>query len=832
MAFTVGNQKENLFSRLRSMQPAKRLDLFRSSQAVSGSSPFSMLTPTQFAELFPKYYLKQKPDVRGFYDALSNKKRQGGEAGATSDGSTANVATGEKVTNVVKAKEIYDYLRAKGVDQVHAAGIVNNMKYESAFNSGAIGDGGTSGGLFQHHASRFTAMKNYVGEDWKTNWKKQIDFALTEGEMKSYLGRNFANARDSSMGFTTVFERPANTAQTAAYRAGTADGYASAMEGKGGEPAGGQTPGGNYMLSTSGSVIPRDKGLYNPGNEEQCATLSKGFNPDIGRSSTWTVVPGQIKPGVVVATMRYNLPGGDRTGAGYHTGVALSAPDQDGNFLLLDQSNGNSPKVRTVNANSYSGGSMGGKTSFGLISSGGRLHDEQSLEALKFAADRAPDDETKRKIMGNYEAVTKGAEKGSDTGGASVSINQNPNSEDVPGPQSNLQQQETIKSIQTASVGDMMRMVGDMAGLFNRGEGLGDADEMNFIADASFQKNSEVLIRRLMKDYNLKPQQAAGIVGNLASESNVRGKPLTAGAQETNKKRGRGGLGWGQWTGERRKEFESFASKYGKDKNIKNATSNPEVNYQFLKKEFDTTQKHVIENVRNAKTLEQATYQGLTFEKPGWSLKHTGQGKHKHTSMKSYDEVSTMKSAGGGQWQDRMKFARQTAGYYDTAERQKAEATKMASQQARPEAPQVQTATVKPVSRFQELYDTARMYVDKAKGLYGEAFARNKPKAEATPAPSVLDKTPIKDLQPGVYSAPGSFDKNMMEPEPMAKDKQSFNMNQVPQERQQTPTVIDKFLERKNAEFPSPSLERHAFTIRQQQPTVGANYMHMGTDTA
>lgn len=830
MAFTVGSQKENMFARLRNMMPAKRLDVFRSSQEGRGSSPFSMLTPTEFAELFPKYYLKLKPDVRGFYDALSNRKRQGGEAGATTDSSpTANVSNGEKVTNVVKAKEIYDYLRQKGVDHVHASGIINNMKYESAFNSGAMGDHDTSGGLFQHHASRFTAMKNYVGENWKTNWRKQIDFALTENEMKTYLGKNFANARDSSMGFTTVFERPANTASTAAYRASTADGYASAMEGKGGEPAGGQTPGGNYVLSTSGSVVPRDKGLYDPGNEEQCATLSKGFNPDIGRSSTWTVVPGQIKPGVVVATMRYNLPGGDRTGAGYHTGVALSAPDSKGNFLLLDQSNGDSPKVRTVNANSYGGGSMGGTTSFGLISSNGRLHDEQSLEALKFAADRAGDEETKRRIMDNYEAVTKGEMAGGQTGGSSVSVNENPNAEGVPGPQTNLQQQEAVKSIQTASVGDMMRMVGDMAGFFSRGEGLGDADEMKFIADSSFKKNSEVLIRRLMKDYNLKPHQAAGVVGNLASESSIRGKPLTAGAQETGKGRGSGGLGWGQWTGTRRKEFEKFAAQYGKVNNIKNAVHNPEVNYQFLKKEFDTTHKHVIENVRNAKSIEQATYQGLNYERPGWSLE--GRGKHK--SFKSFEHVAAMKSSAPGLFQDRMKFAKESAGYYNMAEQQKAEATRLARREMGPPMPEnIQTATIKPTSRFQELYDTAKMYVNKAKDLYGTSFAGQKPKAEAAPAPSVMDKTPIKDTPPGVYPAPEGLDRNMMTPEPMMKDKQSFNMRQTPTETPQTPTVIDKFMERKNAEFSSPSLERHAFTIRQQQPTIGANYMHMGTDTA
>jgi hypothetical protein len=95
-----------------------------------------------------------------------------------------------------------------------------------------------------------------------------------------------------------------------------------------------------------------------------------------------------------------------------------------------------------------------------------------------------------------------------------------------------------------------------------------------------------------------------------------------------------------------------------------------------------------------------------------------------------------------------------------------------------------------------------------------------------------MDKTPTQNLPPGVYSGPEGLDKNMMTPEPMTKDKQSFNMNQIPSERQQTPTVIDKFMERKSAEFSSPSLERHAFTIRQQQPTIGANYMHMNTDTA
>ncbi len=811
MAFTVGNQKENLFSKLKNMMPAKRLDTFRSSQASGAASPFSMLTPTEFAELFPKYYLKQKPDVRGFFDALSTRKRQGGEAGATGD-STANVATGEKVTNTVRAKEIYDYLRSKNIDHVHAAGIINNMKYESAFNSGAIGDGGTSGGLFQHHASRFTAMKNYVGDDWKTNWKRQIDFALTEGDMKTYLGRNFANARDASMGFTSDFERPANTAQTAAYRASTADGYASAMEGKGGEPAGGQTPGGNYTLSTSGSVVPRNRSLYDSGNEEQCATLSKGFNPDIGRSSTWTVVPGQIKPGVVVATMRYNLPGGDRTGSGYHTGVALSAPDEKGNFLILDQSNGNAPKVRTVNANSYGGGSMGGQTSFGLISSGGRLHDEQSLEALKFAADRAGDDETKKKIMGNYEAVTKGAERGPETGGSAVTVNQNPNAEGVPGPQSNLQQQEAVKSIQTASVGDMFRMVGDMAGFFNRGEGLGGKGRHK-----SHERGHHLAAQPQVPKEKAQPMDMEKLLAIIRKK-------------ETN-----------SFEGDYKADLSTRELKPGQKKMTASGA------YQYTNGtwrdvlENELGMKDVLDKYPRAVDAPKAVQDQVTatrFQKWRDSGRSDREILLHHFTGNFAGKLEKGAQKGNPTPEKYIAQSNKFALEYDKSYKptQVAAASEAPVQTTRkemgPPIPEAQTATVKPAAGFQELYDNAKTYLDKFKDFYGTSIAKQKPQVEATPAPSVLDKTPIKDLSPGVYPLPEGLDKSMMSPEPIAKDKQSFNMRQVPAERQQDPTVIDKFLERKSAEFPSPSLERHAFTIRQQQPTIGANYMHMETDTA
>ena len=482
MAFNVGTQQLNSFNKFKQMNLSRRLEEFnRFNKRSDSPTPFSYLTPTQFAELFPKYYMEKLPDVGGFFKALRTQKELGGEGktygphGNTSD-QTAVPSSGARVTNIVKAKEIYDYIRSKGVDHNHAIGIVNNIRHESNFDSGIVNpndNGGPSGGLFQHHdgrdSNRFTQMTSYVGEGWQKNWKKQIDFALTEAPMKKYLATDYPNMYDASRGFTTTFEVPANKEAVAESRLGTLKGYSDAVSGPPGSATAMPTPGGggNYEITSSGYVVPKDKTAYSPGNEQQCATLAKGFNPDIGRSSGWSVVPGEIKPGVAVATMRYNLPGGDRTGSGYHSGIAMSAPDKDGNFLLLEQFNGQPPRVRPVNIK-YGGGAMGGSTEFGLISSNGKLHTEQSVEALNYGA-KISGEENQKIIQNNINSISNGNTAGvaqgvADSGSVSTPTDQ---------PQTNLQQQDTVKSIQTATIGDMFKMVGDLAGFFMRGEGVG-----------------------------------------------------------------------------------------------------------------------------------------------------------------------------------------------------------------------------------------------------------------------------------------------------------------------------------------------------------------------
>ena len=93
------------------------------------------------------------------------------------------------------------------------------------------------------------------------------------------------------------------------------------------------------------------------------------------------------------------------------------------------------------------------------------------------------------------------------------------------------------------------------------------------------------LSRQLMKDFDLSPGAAAGFAGNLHWECNgfktlQEIKPVVKGS--------RGGYGWAQWTGPRRREFEAWAKENDLDLDSR------EANYGFLKHELKTTEKRVI----------------------------------------------------------------------------------------------------------------------------------------------------------------------------------------------------------------------------------------------
>ena len=118
-------------------------------------------------------------------------------------------------------------------------------------------------------------------------------------------------------------------------------------------------------------------------------------------------------------------------------------------------------------------------------------------------------------------------------------------------------------------------------------------------AAQSFSEKSAALMPKLMSDFGLTKEQAAGVLGNLGHE--------TGGfrhMQELNPLGGgRGGLGWAQWTGPRRKAFEAYSRFMGLNPNSDAA------NYGFFKHELTHNYAHALRNLRGTSTVDEAMRQ-------------------------------------------------------------------------------------------------------------------------------------------------------------------------------------------------------------------------------
>ena len=117
--------------------------------------------------------------------------------------------------NRVSSQEVYNYLVEKhGLSHNKAMGILSNIAGESDFIINAVGDNGSSYGLFQYNiaGNRRENMIEYVGEDWETDWKGQVDFIFEEdnkdSRMKQYLEKEYNSIEDAAHSFQFNFERP------------------------------------------------------------------------------------------------------------------------------------------------------------------------------------------------------------------------------------------------------------------------------------------------------------------------------------------------------------------------------------------------------------------------------------------------------------------------------------------------------------------------------------------------------------------------------------------------------------------------------------------------
>lgn len=153
-----------------------------------------------------------------------------------------------------------------------------------------------------------------------------------------------------------------------------------------------------------------------------------------------------------------------------------------------------------------------------------------------------------------------------------------------------------------------------------------------------FGDRAAALMKDLMNDYRLTKAQAAGIVGNLAHESNG----LQAGIEGTS---GDHALGWAQWTGPRRKAFEDYAAKNNM------AVTDPAANYGFMKHELATTHKDAISKVKATSTVAESTRAWHdSYEKSGdVDLKSGTIVKPKHyASREKYANQAAGMDLGGG----------------------------------------------------------------------------------------------------------------------------------------------------------------------------------------
>ena len=102
----------------------------------------------------------------------------------------------------VSDMEIYNYLiNEKKLDKNKSIGILANIKGESDFRIGVTEktDAANKGiGLFQFtFPTRKSGLLKKV-PDYKTNWKGEIDYFLSEPEAKRYLKQNFNTGNEAA----------------------------------------------------------------------------------------------------------------------------------------------------------------------------------------------------------------------------------------------------------------------------------------------------------------------------------------------------------------------------------------------------------------------------------------------------------------------------------------------------------------------------------------------------------------------------------------------------------------------------------------------------------
>ena len=399
MAFNVPTQRKDMFGSLKRMTVGQRVNAFKETSSSGAASPFSLLTPAEFAELFPKYYQRGLPDVGGFREAISKKSSQrqsdimeglAEKAGISVDraeriGRTKRFGRGEpdvmdvpeKITKSTGGKTVasgdlaknqrdaYKAARAEGLSDSAARILVANLSGENLANPSKVYADPSNRNRNQHAHGIAAWDDQRAAKIAKEFGKPPQDMSVAEQihalvwEMKKDYKpswealNNEKMSPEERMGVVVHdFERPRDESSAVSQRMRSFNGLPDNFE------------------TVSLEKVEGKSGVGNTYGSGQCVALSRHFAPTLPPASKWSFHEGEsgIVPGAVIATRTYGqgpTPGGRMAKdmpdgkSHYHTGIALTYPDESGNVLVLDQWKGHGSTISKRNIRDYHGEQWG-----------------------------------------------------------------------------------------------------------------------------------------------------------------------------------------------------------------------------------------------------------------------------------------------------------------------------------------------------------------------------------------------------------------------------------------------------------------------------------------
>lgn len=158
-----------------------------------------------------------------------------GVSTAVSSTNTSTQSLSAAPNGSVSRKEVFSYLtKDHGLSKNKALGIMANIDRESSFRIAPPGgDNGNSFGMLQwnNNYGRADRMKQHV-PDWQTNWKGQLDHALSQNQLPEYnqvtnqfLNTTFKTPQAAADFYMSKWEIPADKVGASKKNSGFLAGY-------------------------------------------------------------------------------------------------------------------------------------------------------------------------------------------------------------------------------------------------------------------------------------------------------------------------------------------------------------------------------------------------------------------------------------------------------------------------------------------------------------------------------------------------------------------------------------------------------------------------------